>query len=112
MLELMGSTSVPQQTRDNIAGFAATAYFYSDVSAAFKAQLVAHFSQHALQPDPDIAEAAFRGLARIARDAPSGRIPLPPDTLISLTQSYRALLQKGRMKPNQPLEQALSMALK
>jgi hypothetical protein len=111
MLDLIDNSVISSQACNRIAEFAAVAYYYPEVSAAFKAQLVMRFSQRAQQPNSEKAEAGYRGLARIARDLPSGTVPLPSETVASLAQNYRALVQKGVMKRNQPVEKALGISL-
>jgi hypothetical protein len=107
LLQMVGSPSVPPEAWTEIALEARTQYHR--LSTTGKTTLGRRFLQLCQDPDKRIAAASFKALAGMGSfDDPAWQ-SIEPSSIQKFTTVYRALVMKGAIPRNQPLEAGLGI---
>jgi hypothetical protein len=104
--ELLGSL----QTSDvNLIAEAFLIALYPDSTPATQIEIVQRLAEYAQCKDPDLSQAALKGLIRVADLDHSLQTAIPPASMVGLQRAYRESVENGSIPRSPALEEGLGI---
>jgi hypothetical protein len=105
--QMLGSPSVPARQSEMIARFMAMDYYR--LPQAARETMVRRLTELGMEPEVDLARAAYAGLAQIASFDNTVTAFMPPGGLAGVSTTYISLVKKGSITRNRMLETGLGI---
>jgi hypothetical protein len=109
LLEMVRNSTIPGSQMESVVS--RVTVLYSQFSEAGKVSIVQRLVKLGLQPDRNIAQAGYSGLADIGRFEHSIAAMIPATMVEELGNAYRSMVRKGSVPRNRTLEAELGIKL-